>query len=94
MILEQLIWKAKKGRKDEVAALCKAECERRGVPYRIYTPITHPGQILILEFQFEDMAEQARSWAGWDADPQAQAFVKQLRELVEPEHRRELYKVL
>jgi hypothetical protein len=94
VILEQLIWKARKGRRDDLVALGKAECERRGVPYRIYTPITHPGNVVIFEFQFEDMAEHAKSWARWNTEPEAQEFVKQLRELVELEHHTELYKVL
>ncbi|MFH1086616.1 MAG: hypothetical protein V1772_12755 [Chloroflexota bacterium] len=94
MILEQQIWKAKRGRKDDLAALGKAEGERMGIPYRIYTPITHPGNIVILEFQFADLAEHARFWAKWRIEPEAEAFLRQLGDLVESQHRNELYRVL
>ena len=93
MILEQQIWKAKMRCRDDLAALCKTEGERMGIPYRVYTPITHPSNLVILELQFADLAERARHWADWATQPEAQAYQQQLRELVEPEHRNELYKV-
>ena len=94
MILEQQIWKAKARHREDVAALGKAEGERMGIPYRIYTPITHPSTIVIFEFQFDDLAEHARFWARWRTEPEAQEFLKRLGELVEREHHNELYKVL
>jgi len=94
MILEQHLWKAKRGQKDSVVALAKAELERRGIPFRVYTSLTHPGNIVIWELQFQDMAENAKCWARWNAEPQAQEFQKQLHELTEIQHHTELYQVL
>ena len=94
MILEQQIWKAKRRRRDKVVALAKAECARMGIPYRIYTPMTHPGEIVIIEFQFEDLSEHARFWDTWRAQPETQEYQKRLSELVETQHHNELYRVL
>jgi hypothetical protein len=94
MILEQQFWKAKAGRKDDLAALGKALGQRMCVPYRIYTPLTHPSTIVVFEFQFDDLAQHGTLWAKWNAQPEAQEFQRQLRELVEKEHRNELHKVL
>jgi hypothetical protein len=77
-----------------VIALGKAEGVRLGIPLRVYTPITHPGNLVMFEYQFADLAEQARFWAAYNADPEALAFQAQLRALVEREHRKELYQVL
>ena len=94
MILEQQIWKAKAGHRDDLAALGKVLGERMGVPYRVYTPLTHPSTLVMFEFQFEDLAQQTKLWAKWNAEPEMQELQRQLHELVEKEHRNELYRVL
>lgn len=94
MIVEQRIWKAKRGHRAEAVALSKAECKRMGVSYRVTTLLTHPGDVFIVEYQFADLAEHARVWAQWAQDPQARAFEAQFLPLVEREHRVELLQVL
>lgn len=94
MILEQQIWKAKRGRRDEVVALARAAFARMGEPCRLLMPITHPGDLVILEFEHKDLGAHAQFWAAWNADPGYQAYQQELKALVEPEHRTELYQVL
>jgi hypothetical protein len=94
MILEQQIWKAKVGRKDDLVALGKALAARTGIACRISTPLTHPSTVVVFEFPFEDLAQQARFWARWNAEPEVQRLLQRLRDLVEKEHRNELFKVL
>lgn len=94
MILELHIWKAKPGHKEDLIALGKAEGQRMGIPCRVYTSLTHPGNMIIFEYQFASLAEQAKFWAQWRAEPEAQEFLRRLDELAEKEHRKELYQVL
>ncbi len=94
MILELQLWKAKPGHKEALIALGKAECQRIGITNRIYTSLTHPGNVVIFEYQFNDLGEQTNFWARWRAEPQAQEYLQRLGELVEREHRNELYQVL
>jgi hypothetical protein len=95
MILEQRIFKAKMGCRDQVVALGKAEGKRMGDPYqRAYAPMTGPSYIVIFEFLHEDMAELNKYWAKWSAVPEAIEFEKRLAELIENEERYELYTIL
>lgn len=94
MLIEQRIWKARRGQRDALIALATAECARIALPTRILTPLTHPGDLLIIEYHFADLAEHARFWAAAAADPAALAYQRALADLVEPQHRVELFTVL
>jgi len=86
-ILEQVVLKSKAEHKQKVIALSKAECDRWGYPHRLYTPMTGPHHVVILDMQFESMAERDRQWAKFGATPEFQAFHKRIHELLQDEER-------
>ena len=94
MILERHIFKAKLGRLDELVALGRRECEATGIPYRIYTPLFGPANIVVREFQFENLAKCEEFLKKWSARPETPAFIAKLNALIENETRSELCQVL
>jgi hypothetical protein len=95
MILNQQTWKHKWGRYHDLVSVSKLECERTGIPYQVFKPVAGAVNTVIIEFQFEDMAEYERFWINWNSEPEAQAYLQQLPNLaVVDEHRSELYQVL
>jgi hypothetical protein len=94
MILERLVHRAKLGCFDDLLALGKAECDTWGIPYRLYTPITAPGAILVCEFEVENLAKHEEFWAKWNAKPTTPAFGAKWNALIENESSLELYTVL
>lgn len=92
-ILEQVVLKAKAEHKQEVITLTKAECDGWGYPYRLYTPMTGPHHVVILDLQFENMAARGEHWARWGAAPGWQAFHERIHELMEDEER-QYYRVV
>ena len=101
MIVERTIVKAKPGRRDEAADLVLSELvaqRERGNysrPFRVYTP-RFSGQShtrVILEWEYEDLAECERVWEEWLALPTTPAFWEKWNQLVEPDAINEIWNV-
>ena len=71
MIVHRSMTNVKRGRMEEIVTLIKAEDELYPPPHerRICWPQFGPWQVLVLEWEFEDMAEQQAWWAGWTPSP-------------------------
>jgi hypothetical protein len=85
MILERRIFKAKLGCLSELVALARPQCEATGIPYRIYTPLSGPANIVVFEFQFENLAKEEKFWAEQRAKPDVAAYVAKRNALLENE---------
>ena len=61
----------------------KAEIQRAGTPHatRVCTAYAGPNNVLIIEFEFEDIAELDQYWTTWFADPASTAFNEALNKL-------------
>jgi hypothetical protein len=61
--------------------------------YRIYTPEIGPFEVLVVEWEFESMEEQQRSWAEWAARPDTPAFFEKWFKLFERGGGTEIWKL-
>ena len=102
MIVQRSIVKVKPGQdRDKVGDLVLSELvaqKERGNysrPFRVYTPefSGQPLNVLILEWEYEDLAEHDKVWAEWSALPTTPAFWEKWSELVEPGHISEIWNV-
>jgi hypothetical protein len=79
----------KRGCRNELIELVKAErakddnLNHRIYNHRIYTSHIGPGDLLVQEFEFENLGELEKSWAEWFADPETTEFRQKWSELVE-----------
>ena len=103
MIVERSAVTVKPGHgRDEVADLVLSEIvaqKERGNysrPFRLYIPkfSGQPGNVLVLEWEFEDLAEHAEMWAEWWALPTTPAYLAKWAELVEPGAVSEIWNVM
>ena len=101
MIVARMTVKAKWGHRDEVADLVLSELvaqKERGNyarPFRVYTP-EFSGQssnVLILEWEYEDLAERDKMWTEWLALPTTPAYLEKWGELVDPYQVSEIWNV-
>jgi hypothetical protein len=91
MIVHREWIKAKPGRREEVAELALSELAaqrehgRFTRPFRVYTPRIsgQPGRQVVIEWEFEDLAEFDDTWAEWFALPTTPAFLDKWNEAVE-----------
>lgn len=75
--------KHRPGAMEELAALVKSECEKEGLSSRVYTPQKAPHDTLVIEWEFESLAESEKYWAEWWAKPETAAFVEKWYALTE-----------
>ena len=68
------------------SALTVAEIQRAGAPHatRTCTAYAGPINVLIIEFEFEDIAELDRYWTTWFADPGSATFTETFNKLTKP----------
>jgi hypothetical protein len=67
MVVDRRTFSVKPGKQDEVVELIKkaAFFSPFTISYRIYTPYFARTDEVILEIEFQDLAECDRYWAGW-----------------------------
>ncbi|TEU17258.1 MAG: hypothetical protein E3J25_02210 [Anaerolineales bacterium] len=83
MIVQRSTFKVKQGCMEELVALNKSEREKEGLSCRIYSPNKAPHGTLVIEWEFESLAESEKYWAGWWAKPETAAFVEEWYALTE-----------
>jgi hypothetical protein len=78
MIVNRRTFAMKRGCMEEVVALVKADWERNSWPHarRLYTPNIAPFGVMVVELEFENLAEYEKSWAEWFASPEGVAFME------------------
>jgi hypothetical protein len=90
MIVNRRTFYVKQGRMQELIELIKAEGqaekERGGYlgSLRIYTPNIAPFGVVVVDWQYESLAEHEKGWAEWAARPTTAAFMQKWMELTEP----------
>ena len=101
MIVRRQLVKAKPGCRQQVVDLVLSELaaqRERGDysgPFRVYTP-RFSGQSwrqVILEWEFEDLAEHDQMFQQWFALPSTPAYMEKWHELVEPDDVNEIWNV-
>ena len=95
MIVLRYVRRLKHGRGSEALALVKAEVERHPPPHaaRFYSNYIAPGPTLVMEYEFESLAELEMYRAEWSADPESAAFGAKLMELLEGETDVEIWRL-
>jgi len=83
MIVQRHVFKAKWGCGEKLVALLTEEWEKRGLCYRIYTPITGPWPTVVVEGEFQSQDEREKFWAELSARPDIPAYVDKMGEVVE-----------
>jgi hypothetical protein len=89
MIVNRRTFNVKQGRMEEAVALIKAGFEAfpsyTGA-YRIYTwsiLASAPGDVMVVEFEYEDFEAYQRLWNEWAASPGAEVYYEQSPEIFE-----------
>jgi len=85
MVMNRFTRIIKKGHFDQAVALVKSEIERFRAPQaiRLYSGFAAPIDTLVMEFEFENLAELDKHWADWYADPESQNFRDKFDEITE-----------
>ena len=76
MLVNRRTFMVKNGHWDEAVAMGVAEVQRVGLPHasRVYAPEIGPFSTLVLEADFESLAEYEEFWAEYFASPEAVEF--------------------
>jgi len=67
----------------EAVALSKSFAESTGITVRHYTPNVGPRDTLVLDDEFESLAEMESFWKEWFAKPDSPAFLEKWLALME-----------
>ena len=59
--------------------------------YRIYTPDIGPQDVVIVEWEYEDLQEMRAVWDAWLAKPSTPEFLEKWNDLVERGGKREIW---
>lgn len=86
MIAHRITVRYQAGKLPEAIALLQAERERAKFPHavRMYIAKSEVSDMSIGEYEFENIAEMEQFWSNWEAQPEAQAFLQQYKQLTEP----------
>ena len=76
MIVNRMVFNFKPGKLSEAVALVRAGLEEYGLPetphgMRMYRPHVSSYDQLIIEVEFEDLAQHVAYWKAWFASPRA-----------------------
>lgn len=89
MIVDRRTFNVKRGCLEELLTLVKAEQERIRQQYsythalRNYTPLVAPFGTLVIEGEWESLADYEKFWNEWPASPEGSAFMKKWSEMLE-----------
>jgi hypothetical protein len=78
MIVNRRTFVVKNGCQDEVVAMVLAENTRLkwSIPSRVYTPNIAPFGLVVVEWEYEDLAAYEKHWADWFALPETPDFME------------------
>ena len=84
MIVKQTTFRVKRGDMDELVELHKRAPKLEEHPVaRFYTPKYAPGDVAVLEFEFESLADIEAYEQEWHALPETPAFLAEFMDCVE-----------
>jgi len=84
MIVQRIVWNVKHGCADKVIELLLPYLRSDDSPLRrVYKPSIGPLDVIVGEFEFEDLGEIPKAWAEWSASPEAAEFMPKWYEMVE-----------
>lgn len=83
MIVQRTTVKVKRGCMQEAVALCKSFDESGGITCRTYTSRIGRHDTLVVDHEFESLAEMEKVWAEWRANPDYPAFLEKWLALAE-----------
>jgi hypothetical protein len=90
MLLDRRVFIVKFGKMAEVLELLKAEQARVQQAYgfsgatRNYVNVVAPNNHLVLEREWNNLAEWEAFWSAWQASPEGKAFLEKWSPLLEP----------
>ena len=94
MIVERWTYPVKPGCQEAVVKMLKEEIEGNTVfthSYRIYTPDIGPQDVVVVEWEYEDLQEMQADWDAWLAKPGTPEFLEKWNELTERGGHREIW---
>lgn len=83
MLINRRTFVVKRGCMHDVVALLKAERKQGHTTYRIYTPHIAPFDVIIIDFEFENLAAYEKKWHEWFTSPESAEFMERWYELTE-----------
>ena len=85
MIVNRFTRIVKNGCMQQAIELVQAEIERVGTPdaTRVCTAYAGPSSVLIIDFDFDSIAEMDQYWSAWRADPESTVFGDAFNKLTE-----------
>ena len=93
MIVERAVYKVKQGYMKKLVKLCRKEMPLTGhdPTMRMYTPKLSPGNVIMFEYEFEDLEAMAAHWKEVDALPGTSAFWEKLSPCIRSQLKREVW---
>lgn len=94
MIVERWTFLVKLGCQEAVVKMLKEEIEGNTVfthSYRIYTPDIGPYDVVVVEWEYEDLQEMQASWDAWYAKSSTPEVGAKWNELTRPGGHREIW---
>jgi hypothetical protein len=90
MIVERMTVLVKPGCQETVVKILK---EESGASYRIYTPYISPQNVVIVEWEYENLQELEATWDAWFAKYGTPEFFERWYQLVEQGGHREVFRL-
>ena len=97
MIVDRRTFLVKRGHEAEVVALIKTAIEGNTPytkTYRIYMSDIGPHDMVVVEWEYEDLQEMRAAWATWEASPGIAQFWEQWYSLTERGGSGEIWKLV
>jgi hypothetical protein len=86
MIVDRRTFRVKPGCEEAVVKMIKEAIEGNTIynrSYRIYTPDISPYDVVVVEWEYEDVPEMRAAWEAWLAKPGTPEYMEKWLELTE-----------
>ena len=85
MIVHHMTWKAKPGQENALVEMIKEGFAMHPAPHgrRIFTPDIGANNRVVIDIEFENLAEYEAYWEEWNSKPELPAFAERWLKLVE-----------
>jgi hypothetical protein len=96
MLVNRRTFLVRRGCFDEAVAMMVAEVQRVGIPHacRLYVPEIGPFSTVVLEVEFESLAEYEEFWAEYFASAEGVAFNEKWGEVTESAGTNEVWELV
>jgi len=94
MFVQRLTYRVEAGYVEEALEMIKGEIAKGDTPTRVYQSYISPGDMIVQDLEFENLADLQAFWTEWFSQPDTTKFMQRWSEIVESLVTNEVWRIV